>query len=326
LDFAQRHGRPGDPVAAVAAACGRLLSEADPDEPSRPVATDLDAVSRKLGIDPSTYEYGAIEGTARLVRGRNGKATIQINERENAAYPRLRFSVAHELAHLYLRRKARPLSATDQKAAALNHREEEVLCQLIASEILMPAGRFGRFVTARWEGAFTTALVHDIARAFVVSRFAVVNRIALLSPGGQAVYWGYGPHPKHRADSEPDLRVRWAFPQAPLRLDPFVPYHATAKEGRFIPNLPRRCFDLGYSARDRIEVRGFGGLSGRYDVLVINLHEQGLFNGETAPPQRARSNFDLVTLFMPVEEGPVSQATARESGTLTAQGQLELFA
>lgn len=319
LDFASRYGHPDDPVAAASVAVGALLRDADPDMALRPWESDLGAISSALGVDLSTLEYGSLESTARLGARDDGSLKISIKNEGNRkpGWGRTRFSIAHELGHVLIRRNGMPLPRAARLLAGRTQHEEETLCHLIASEILMPSDRLKRFIDANSVGSGVNgALVLGASREFKVSQIVSANRFAALWSEGVAIYWAMSPHPQFQG-SPSKLRVRWAYPLSPLSNGGYVPYHATAKAGRIRPNLPIDCYESGISISSQIEVSNFGDLEGVYEAIAIDLRDQGLFAGSV---QRG-GRFDVVTIL----RRPEPFVSYKRDSQIPNRGQLELF-
>jgi Zn-dependent peptidase ImmA (M78 family) len=81
------------------------------------------------------------------------------------------FTLAHELAHLWLGTSA----LTDATAATLNgHRREEVWCNAVAAELLVPLAAFRLAVQP---GEAIDAAMQRLARQFKVSTLVILRRL-----------------------------------------------------------------------------------------------------------------------------------------------------
>ena len=79
-------------------------------------------------------------------------------------YFRKRFSLAHELGHLVLRELASPITFQELKQEQLFHQEEETLCDLFASSILLPKSQVHKYLEK--DIKITPHLVNRIAKEF----------------------------------------------------------------------------------------------------------------------------------------------------------------
>jgi hypothetical protein len=141
--------------------------------------TNLSAVMRKLGIDGVAPAELAVDGELREERGR---WRIYYNVRQGRE--RVRFTTAHEIAH----------AALLQREIRARGRDLERVCDMVASELLMPRATFG----ARLALPLQLAQVYELARAFEVSLTAAVIRCCELtdalaySTGPDGIAWSWG--------------------------------------------------------------------------------------------------------------------------------------
>ena len=120
---------------------------------------------------------------ARIFPTQNGKLLIQCNRATSRE--RQRFSVAHEIGHTLFPdcyERIRHRGKGDE--VDFVHAELEQLCNLAASEILMPYDE----VISAWAGvALSMELAERLRRIFEVSREAILRRLCDLSPHPCAV-------------------------------------------------------------------------------------------------------------------------------------------
>lgn len=90
--------------------------------------TELDAIAKRLGIREVISAEMHADGE---LRGRNDGYTIVVSSNQGAA--RRRFSLAHEIAHVIVKRS---------RSESASGRELERLCDDMAAELLMPASMF----------------------------------------------------------------------------------------------------------------------------------------------------------------------------------------
>lgn len=143
--------------------------------------TDLNALAARLNVTRVTYEDLPFSGELR----RNSRG-FEIACSSHLSASRQRFTVAHELAHV--------IFETTGPNCPTRGKELERLCDMLASEILMPQDRFMTFADPdlRIEKLF------DISRTFETSLAATAIRCAELfgysafEVQGALVTWGYG--------------------------------------------------------------------------------------------------------------------------------------
>lgn len=125
--------------------------------------TDLSAVANGLGVSICVEE---INGSGELRRS-GSKLEIVCNSQQSV--PRQRFTVAHELGHVLIH-KIHP-------AANQRTKEIERLCDLFATELIMPAAAFRQHMHAQ----FSFPDIYSLARLYKTSLLATAHRCAELS-------------------------------------------------------------------------------------------------------------------------------------------------
>lgn len=165
IKFAQK----GDPVATVQEKARTFVLEAMESGWSGPPFDILDLAKRR-GIELSPR--GDLLD-ARTVPSEKGKALIEFNP--NRPPRRVRFSVAHELAHTLFpdwgRRVRNRLTHEEMKG---DDWQLEMLCNIAAAEMLMPVGSFKDIA----KGDVTVDLLLELRKKFEVSAEAVFLRTA----------------------------------------------------------------------------------------------------------------------------------------------------
>ena len=176
-----------------------FMSTAGTDDPVREIARRaqdwaLKAIEEGWSGPPfDPFELAAHRGVelvarqdledARLVSV-DGKPCIEFNPNRRPA--RVRFSVAHELGHLFFADyAARPRHRGAE--AALREADEwqlELLCNLAAAELLMPEGALAR----REPAELSLAHLLDLRSQFGVSTEALLNRIVRLAEEPVALF------------------------------------------------------------------------------------------------------------------------------------------
>jgi len=162
----------GNPVEAITAKARqsvfRAIENGWPGPPYDPFAL---AEFLKISVEP---RQDVIDARTIYVGG--GKFRIEFNPDRSAA--RTNFSIAHEIAHTLFPdcREAIRNRYTHAEMRA-NEWELEVLCNIGAAEILMPAGSF----SPPENGPISIDAVIELQRQFVVSTEAILLRIAKLA-------------------------------------------------------------------------------------------------------------------------------------------------
>lgn len=121
-----------DPIAAVMSKARQMVVKAMDDGWSGPPYEPA-RLATLLGMAVRQNEDVA---DARLVPGDGGKATIEYNP--NRPRTRIRFSIAHEIAHTLFPDHAEKIRNRSYDAALNTDQEVETLCNMAAAEILMP--------------------------------------------------------------------------------------------------------------------------------------------------------------------------------------------
>lgn len=183
-----------DPVGAISDKARRMILDAmDDGWAGPPYDPILLAARRGIRVEPNESILDA-----RLVPEGGGSAVIEYNP--NRPDPRVRFSIAHEIAHTLFpdyrdavrNREAAPVPAGEY--------EVEMLCNMAAAELLMPA--------LPEEGLdkvpFTMASMAHIRKAYAVSTEAALLRMADLTAAPATVFMASrvacGRRPSYRID------------------------------------------------------------------------------------------------------------------------------
>lgn len=134
---------------------------------------DLSVYVKKVNAKLSAEEMGEGESGYTLTR-RDGKSSIVVNELERRE--RQRFTICHEVAHLVL-----GLHSNHKEAPAWAYAkrdDNEIACDIFASELLMPSESFKRDVDQE-EPSFD--LVERLRAKYVVSFSACASRLAAVT-------------------------------------------------------------------------------------------------------------------------------------------------
>jgi Zn-dependent peptidase ImmA (M78 family) len=133
--------------------------------------------------------YARLDGASARIFRHGDRAIIRVSD-QIVQLGRLRFTIAHEVAHYLLGHKI-PVEAaldTDARAPFSVHQEREA--DVFATEFLMPAA----WVAGYCKGTGTSlSVVHSIAQAFRVSNVAAaVRRVELADTPCAVVYSEHG--------------------------------------------------------------------------------------------------------------------------------------
>ena len=143
--------------------------------------TDLVELGKRIGVHEILYER--FPGSGELHRVKHGYRIVCSSDQTTA---RQRFTVAHELGHVILERTGRN---PPRKGPTV-----ERVCDMLATELLMPTAVFRRLLPER----LTISAIMDLARSFQTSKKSTAIRCAELLPVcvffviGNRVEWGYG--------------------------------------------------------------------------------------------------------------------------------------
>lgn len=151
-----------DALSMLDHAVERLLAHVPTDGGS---ATDLDAIAELLGVTVDSSSESVAEGSLRLRRGR---AVIEISRWGSPQ--RRRFTLAHELGHVYLLHPRRSLAAS----VVARWPNEEAFCNDFAASVLLPITPLHGAVS---EESQSLAGLFALARRFMVSYAATSVRL-----------------------------------------------------------------------------------------------------------------------------------------------------
>jgi hypothetical protein len=168
----------GDPSRiedAVQIVVGRFLDSLDCPP------TDLNALGARLNVTRIIYEDLPFSGELR----RNSKG-FEIACSSHLSASRQRFTVAHELAHV--------IFETTGPNCPTRGKELERLCDMMASEILMPQDKFMTFADAdlRIDRLFELSKTFKTSLAATAIRCAQLFGQSVFEVQGALVTWGYG--------------------------------------------------------------------------------------------------------------------------------------
>lgn len=178
---------------------------------------------------------------------------VEISVSPSGHYFRRRFSLAHELGHLVLRQLASPLTFKELELEQFFHKEEELLCNLFASSILLPRNRIDAYL--KESSSITSALVDKISNDFKVNREVVLRRIASLQ-NCILLFWDDISNPLNTESKKTSRIARVVSNSA----DHYIPLFCTSGKSRFTPNLVLESFNKQKSLTGYTRIRNLGSL------------------------------------------------------------------
>lgn len=172
-----------DAAAAVRRACASLLDETRTER--APIR--LAGLARYLGAElryDSSQRFGAEEASLHLKDGRIVLWVSKDRFEDPRTRARARFSIAHEIGHLILYKLLGPEFLEHSEAGEEAYGQTERLCDLAASQILMPRSLLAEGLRER---GFGLEGVRALLKAFDVSASAMLKAIADLAPDGGVI-------------------------------------------------------------------------------------------------------------------------------------------
>jgi IrrE N-terminal-like domain len=207
------------PEQAMRSACARLLRAAGIVKAPVPLKPLLRFLN--VHVEVSSEDVGS---DAHLL-SRSGTLTIHISRASlEDRWQRARFTIAHEIGHIILYhylRDADLIATLDESRSA--HEQLEKLCNLAATELLMPRAMLQRAIH---ENGLRPSGLAALCDGFAVSRSALINSIANVLPGVSMFAWRkYARKPTEKAA----YRVIRAPQYHPTSATPWLPEGCTAK-------------------------------------------------------------------------------------------------
>jgi len=252
---------------------------------------DVDKIAEFLRLKNENYIYSnKISSAGQITESESHKTEIELNpEKSTFAYYRHRFVIAHEIGHWIIRTKISNVFNEEETYLINKFRfEEELLCHLFASELLMPEKIFNSYIQNE---VLNEPLINKIYRFFKVPDYQIINRCLLLNSKLIGIYWK-----KKISDTSKreELRVLNFYPDSRIRENPFIPINATAKTDRFIPNLILKSYKQKESLNGKITIKNFGDIKGNFEIFVFNpIEKDTLFFAD----QIYSRKFDLITVL-----------------------------
>ena len=167
-----------DPIEAVVERARIVALEAMEEGWSGPPFNPFELASR-LGVEVTAHEDLR---DARLRTDERGRPILEYNPSRPRG--RLRFSIAHELAHTFFTDYAEVERFRSGPSEAADLWQLELLCDVAAAELLMPVGSF----TQLEDAPLSIELLMELRREFDVSTEALLLRVAKLTARPMAVF------------------------------------------------------------------------------------------------------------------------------------------
>lgn len=240
------------PESAMRGLCATVLRNLGLDEPPIPLRPLLKELQVEFHWKESSFRPG--RGAASLLL-LNGGMVIHLHDPKfKRRWRRTRFSIAHELAHALIIRTlgdSSLLASLEESDSA--YRQLERLCNLGAAELLMPTVPSRKLLKLHGLGPEGLLRLYD---SFLVSRDALLWKIATVIPRGSALRWRF--HARSPAE-ERKFRVVASYPPVGRKGGrPWLPQGASTRHldsdiigetaKRQQPICTDRCFvELDYS-------------------------------------------------------------------------------
>lgn len=281
----------GNPISALKKEANYLLKSTDQLTSSTNFKwIDVDKIAVFLNLKHENYIYSdKISSAGYITESDAHNAEIELNlDKTTFAYYKHRFVIAHEIGHWIIRSKiSNTFSEKEINLIKKNKFEEELLCHLFASELLMPEEVFNAHIE---NDVFNENLIARLYRIFKVPDYQIIHRFLLLNPESIGIYWK---KKVSENSSNNELRVLNFYPDNKIKENPFIPINATAKDGRFVPNLITKSFNQKMSVKGKIFIKDFGEINGNYEIFVFNPVKKDTFFEETEHSRK----FDLITIL-----------------------------
>jgi hypothetical protein len=201
---------------------------------------------------------------ARLMPAAKGEPVLQYNPMRPRG--RLRFSIAHEVAHTLFPDHSEQVR--DRAAHSVSTRPDswqlEVLCNIGAAELLMPLGSFSELTGEK----VTIQKVMDIRKQFDVSTEACIIRLIKLATTPMAAFCA-------SVHEDGQHRVDYVIPAAgwecPVEVGQVIPADSVVKEATTINFTAARDEAWVKGARLRVECVALAPYPGAADPRVVGL-------------------------------------------------------
>jgi Zn-dependent peptidase ImmA (M78 family) len=255
------------------------------------VSTPIEKIAHALNIELTNCSHSKALGTSSVD---GSKIQVAINS-QNQHYFRQRFTIAHELGHICLSQLAGPLTYREIAQTEKSNYEEEFLCDLFASALLMPSSAIEQYLGS--EADITWNKIIQIAKDFKVSKSAVLRRVAWVRKS-LLLFWSEIENPLTKG-SEKAERVTFVYPNISQLSKYYIPLFCTASDERFKPNLIVDSLKNEASISGRVLIKNLGSLpEANYDIHNIFYKR---WSKDTFYPEYFNSRKRLYDMFTFIE-------------------------
>ena len=229
--------------------------------------------------------YYAPGGKTGALRFRNESYRVVLSEPAGShRWRRVRFTLAHELTHVMILRQLRNKTLlTSLDATKEDHEELERVCNVGAAELLMPSRSMREDLRRLGLDPFAISAFYD---RYLVSREALVWRLASVIPHGAAIRWRW--FKRHENELECWRVVRTYPPYAASKTRPWLPQGATIRHVQ--PDIISSSFEVGGNTQPVSVVVKLNRREWRTRALVTSFpakrqSEQPKFQGFLVPDE-----------------------------------------
>ncbi len=191
---------------------------------------------------------------ARTILGLDGQPLIQFNPTRPRG--RVRFSVAHEIAHTFFSDwKRRVRNRSHERGAAGDNWQLEMLCNIAAAEIIMPIGSFKNII----EEDLNIERLMNLQKKYDVSSESIIIRAIKLTSRSAAMFTASRVHSRGAEDV---FRIDYSIPSSSWRNGVLAGTRVDSK------SVLGECTAVGYTAR---AVERWFDLRARYSIECVGL-------------------------------------------------------
>ncbi len=201
------------------------------------------------GISIENTDWDDLHGRIKQI-GANYKIFIK----RNTNVYRYRFTLAHELSHLLIRRLAGPIPKTNKTNLSIT--EEEFVVNLLAGAILVP--KHNILDSIDFTKIIDKQIVDNLAKQSMVSRSVILKRIGVVNRK-LILLWDFINNPINKK-SDRALRINGIFPLLHRKTHHYLPLFCKAKDYRFNPNIIVNSFNNHISTMEEVYIDDFGTL------------------------------------------------------------------
>jgi Zn-dependent peptidase ImmA (M78 family) len=282
LDFFAKVYAKESPSEAMRWLCAKLLEKYADSEPPiglKPIIENLDvAIERKSSIKKNG-----------MLRFDKDRFTILLPNRSKSNWRRDRFTVAHELGHVLLvKTLQREPGVSNLLFHANFYAQIERICDLCASEVLIPANDFKLQIGQDYHRTFTSQKLRYLYDRYLVNYLPILLKF-LNYETDAIVFWR-----KNTTLEKAEWRVSASYSNDRI----YIPRQITAEKHLFPNSLDVLSEERPEIFSEKIELmfskRVIHGSA--LFLLFPRMEDRPLFEGFLVPDEERR-NFDAVMLF-----------------------------